>query len=133
MKTKLNILNDTVKFYSNLSNRAVNDSSACEYRMEAKDKRCKEKKCAVGRHLTKKQLDVAMETGAAGASDLIMQLFEAKLITDRYYLNGHHQSFWDDLQILHDASENFNKTSGYSKRGKEKIEQIKLKINLNNY
>ena len=75
------ILDETIEFYKSKRNRATTKYGACKYIIPAKDKRCKERKCAIGRLMTDDQLKHVMDDQAGGAYDAFTKLHKAEAQT----------------------------------------------------
>lgn len=98
-KTKLEIINETVAFYSeDVKRRAVNEGGSCEYRTE--DGR----KCAVGRVLLPRHYQVSLE--GETASDILRGRGDSILFLE---YRGHSHGFWDALQHFHDRHQHWNR------------------------
>ena len=94
-KTKLEIINETVAFYSeDVKRRAVDAFGLCDYRT------VDNRKCAVGRVLLAK----AFKEDLDGHDALdIFNVYGDSLFKNSY--RGHAPTFWNDLQFLHDRQE----------------------------
>ncbi len=121
MKTELDIINETVEFYSTDTNRrAITKKGNCEYLTS--DGR----KCAVGRcfdenkmnkdiyEIIKEVIPIKMATKSSITLD--------NLLKDEY--KGHSTEFWSKLQLLHDVSQNWIE-NGLSKYGHEYLNNLK--------
>lgn len=99
MKTKREIIEETIKFY-NSNNRAVQDRSTCKYLTDDG------KMCAVGRCLTDE--DVRNVGDFQGDVDSLVKAFKSldEMLKPEY--RGHDQQFWRTLQTLHDDPDNWN-------------------------
>lgn len=110
MKTKLKIIEETVKYYSeDVRRRAVNGIQ-CSYITE--DGRM----CAVGRCLQNPK-----EFGEISAYDLLLEN-EDDIFKPEY--QGHDPEFWEGLQKLHD-NRKFWTTKGISLNGQDKVKELK--------
>lgn len=98
MKTKVEIINETVAFYSeDVKRRAVNEDGICEYK--TKDGR----KCAVGRVLLAKAFRADIE----GCNALeILERYGDDILKKKY--RGHEPQFWNKLQRIHDWEGHWN-------------------------
>ena len=120
-KTKLEIIEETEKFYSNPANRGT-DGNGYVYKTE--DGR----KCAVGRCLIDK--DLAYLRGSI--TDVVSHgVYLNSTQIDALFLSeykGHEITFWRALQKWHDDSRNFTNI-GISDKGLIAIELLKQKYN----
>lgn len=134
IKKQLSIFDKVVEAYRNPNNRGMEigkNSSTCVYFAPAKNKRCKDKMCAVGMNLNKKQLAYA-ESNSEDAAGLIEELWNVDLIPKEDYLNGQHKDFWNRVQSFHDDSDHFTK-HGYSALGNRDISNVKDAITSGEY
>lgn len=111
MKTKLEIINETVEYYSHPNRRAQGKYNGCEY--ITKDGRM----CAVGRCL--KDPD-KLRNLSPDADELDLE----NLLKEEYL--GHENEFWYDLQTLHDSSIHW-KDNKLSAQGTKFVEFLKNK------
>lgn len=112
----LNLLNETVDFYSeDVSRRAIDAEGSCMYNTED------EKQCAVGRCLT----DEAIGKFGTVRADVFGLLKAAKkegytfldeILKEEY--RGFNIDFWFQLQRLHDIELYWQKGTGLTKEGK---------------
>jgi len=118
MKTKLEILEETVKYYAeDLSRRGYDDvEDECRYFIT------KNKMCAIGR-VAKNPRE--FEKRFKGESVASIRESLDQFLKPEY--RGHSINFWDELQMLHDTDENWCE-EGLSDRGKEVVEEIKLEV-----
>ncbi len=116
-KQMLDILNDTVKYYSkDPIGRRAKQNGACVYVSKSG------KKCAVGRQLNQKDLGyLKRNTRLSSCLDNIWESLHSRKVKSLP------KDFWERLQRLHDASYNWDKTS-ISKEGKEMVKNIKTWI-----
>ncbi len=116
MRTKedyIMLLEETVKFYSEDTTRRSMDSTGdCKY--FGPDG----KKCAVGRWIDPNKYNSDFE-GHTIKSSVMDALVEEK--------RGYSFLFWNRLQILHDAEENWDE-NGLTEVGKENLKKIYLQI-----
>lgn len=120
MKTKTEIINETVEFYSKdpVNNRAFSQKGGYEY--INKDN----KKCAVGRCIKDSILEE--ERNTINAQGYVISLDKNykgldTILKDEYI--GHDVDFWEKLQEIHDS--NFNWTpEGLSENGKENVKWL---------
>lgn len=102
MKTKIDIINETVAFYSEDVTRRSGDSFNCSYRNKNGNK------CAVGRCLTEKSLDFIFEEELNGEAMLdILGKREVEFKPEYSHIKD--VGFWQDLQNLHDRSSYWDK------------------------
>lgn len=114
MKTKLEIIDETVAFYSaDTSRRAVN-RKGCEY--IAKDGRM----CALGRCAqAPSELDDNMF-----AREVLRAHEDEEVFKPEY--QGHSPDFWSDVQELHDEATHWD-TAGITSFGRAFVEVLKMK------
>jgi hypothetical protein len=129
--TKLEILEETVKFYSeDVTRRSVvptRKRTSCVYNSP------QGKHCAVGRCFLP-ELKAEGEK-FAGNSDTtpedLLRIYSIEtmdaLLEEKY--RGHSTYFWQELQTLHDT-ENFWCDKGLTRKGEEKVERIKSTFGL---
>lgn len=111
MKTKLEIIEETVNHYSEDTSRRAFNGSGCEYLME--DGR----NCAVGRYFTEDGLFNFGDCITCFDYDMIPYLKEEYRIDDYY--------FWCNLQELHDTTKFWDK-NGLTEEGRTKVKELKL-------
>jgi hypothetical protein len=101
-KTKIEIIDETVKYYS--THKRGIGTSGCTYLNNEGDM------CAVGRCITKKEIG-----NLAGIGDVSMldQVYDSKIPFKASY-KGHDSGFWQLLQNFHDRDEYWtpNKRNG---------------------
>ncbi len=112
MKTKVEIINETVDYYStDTSRRAITTNKwghfTCLYKMP--DGR----NCAVGRCLIKPP------SNSLGIRDLETYKGELDNLLKPEY-REHSLSFWEDLQEIHDTPSYWN-SEGMTERGKDRV------------
>lgn len=116
----ISIVEETVEFYKN-NPRATNELGTCKYLTEDG------KKCAIGRKLNKKQLEIVhLHCEELGADD-VMQTLNIKT------LHGLGVSFWESLQRIHDDASCWETTKAGTKltaAGKTGVKQLVEKIKL---
>ena len=96
-KTKLEIIDETVEYYSNYKRGIASDGS-CSYL--TKDGNM----CAVGRCLINPTISMG---GTAGLFKVNSKVVELEDYLKPEY-KGHKTIFWQDLQWFHDDSDNWN-------------------------
>lgn len=109
--TKVQIINETVEYYSN-NPRGLDSSGHCTYY----NKRT-ESMCAVGRCL---ELDEAKKLANTDITADTIPNLDNKLQPP---YKGHPVEFWEDLQVLHDTSRYWNNNS-ITDVGKKAVEII---------
>jgi len=102
MKTKLQIIDETVRYYRTHS-RGINSHTNCEYITEDGNM------CAVGRCLTKKALDSILYDNPGDLYDL-SDRFDNYIPFKQSY-KGHEDEFWSTLQDFHDSRSNWEENS----------------------
>ncbi len=117
MKTKIEIINETVEFYSAnpLNRRAISQNDGCQYLTS--DGR----KCAIGRLIKDDKYDKKFE-GRCCDNDYYIKLED--ILMDEY--KGHSTEFWSGLQSLHDSSK-FWYTDRLSIEGEKRVQELLLK------
>lgn len=115
MKTKLEIIEETVAFYSkDPSKRAINPANSpdptCVYL--TKDGR----KCAVGRYM----LHPEMYEGSIRHLVDYKGFKQENLVEE---VQGHDWSFWEELQLLHDSVYNWH-SLGMSAIGEKRVNHL---------
>lgn len=127
MKTKLEILNETVKYYTEEKNDRSMDSIDCVYNSEEGNH------CAVGRCFTEEIKDLGLEfeqNTDADVFELERMTIDGKETIDHLLLEeyrGHDSKFWFDLQRLHDNSMYWNFKYTLSANGESFVEALKEK------
>jgi hypothetical protein len=117
MKTRTEIIQETVDYYSeDVSRRAVTDGG-CEYL--TKDGRS----CAVGRCFTEEGLKEYKDCNTIFIRQMLFYFKDEYKIDDSI--------FWEDLQHLHDHSLYWC-NSGLSKSGEKYVEKLLLKYKEKN-
>jgi hypothetical protein len=120
--SKLEIIEETIKFYSEDINRRALVGDLCAYNTEDG------KHCAVGRCFTedvKKQgINFEFNTGRG------VESFDFQSLLQEQY-KGHETYFWRQLQQLHDSIGSvYWDENGITESGKQKAERIKEHFNL---
>jgi hypothetical protein len=121
MKTKLEIINETIAFY-NLGNRSVsitNMDGRCLY------KGPEGKECAFAR-MCNDWDKIKLEEGNA-ATDLI-KLHTDSILKEEY--RGHELEFYQDIQRLHDTETNWTH-EGLSVQGERYVKELKKRYKIN--
>ncbi len=109
-------LNETVGYYTINPNRRCVSGMGCFYNPEAIGKGNISEGCAIGRHMTKKQQNLADNMGAVG--DL-----EKSLLNTIPAIKGFPLGFLEAIQSLHDGESNWTK-AGLSVKGRKTINDI---------
>lgn len=120
MKTKIQIIDETVKYYST-HERGIKPNGNCEYITPEGNM------CAVGRCLLKKELPRIIKTNIGPVSDLYDNYENDPPFKKNY--QGHEEYFWSRLQTLHDYKDYWvrNKKGGWdlTEDGKNALAAIK--------
>lgn len=105
--TKTEIINETVKYYSeDVSRRAKEEGGNCMYIMTTDTGAVK--KCAVGRCMNKEGIKrYGNITGITAYN--IFSMREGDIILIGKY-KGHNADFWYDMQFLHDNNYNWSES-----------------------
>ena len=106
MKTKIQIIDETVDYYSkNHRGKSLDHLIAgCYYRTPEGHM------CAVGRCLLKKHISSRSIITFGDSNDLFDGLGEPDLILKKNY-HGHSRNFWQALQKFHDTDSNWQRNS----------------------
>ena len=132
-KTELDIINETVAYYSeDVTRRAVTAGSNCYYFGEDR------KMCAVGRCMIEPLLthrgsvdNIRCTDPKVAGSEFNGRYTDAEfenLLKEEY--RGHTRSFWQSLQTLHDLNGSWTST-GLSKDGLTFVEALKAEYDPN--
>jgi hypothetical protein len=97
MKTKKQIINETVRYYSKHPRGLEVNAIGCSYLTKEGNM------CAVGRCMTKKSLKIQKIIGVGDSDDLFTLVGEPDKILKKPY-HGHPKYFWKELQDFHDDS-----------------------------
>lgn len=118
-KTKIEIIDETVEFYSK-NPRAIRYTS-CQYQM------ADGRQCAHSRCLTDEARQSVVDNGLnnSSASTVIECSMERDNIHKEEY-RGHESDFWNSIQNIHDVSSNWSK-AGLSVAGRNFVEALKQK------
>ena len=112
MKSKIEIIEETVAYYSEDTTRRGYEYGECLYMTEGG------KKCAVGRCMN----DYALGK-LKGVVEAVDDLENFQVLLKPEY-RGHSIRFWGALQGLHDANKNWN-VFGLTSVGKVEVEELK--------
>lgn len=120
MLTKLEILEETFKYYNeDVNRRAVKEEGGCEYL--SKDGRM----CAFGRCMINPGIKEDPETGFTENCYIsYIKKNVDSLLKEEY--RGHENRFWSDIQSFHDSHLNWEK-DGISLFGKKVFEDLKAR------
>lgn len=120
--TKLEIIEETVKYYSEDTSRRSTEEKNCVYLSKNGNK------CAFSRCCTEEGVELLHknEGRSVGVLDCTSPLYLGKEIDDvlKPEYKGHSIDFWRNLQDLHD-SENYWDSNGLTKEGLERLKYIK--------
>ena len=123
MKTKTEIINETVAYYSEnpLNKRSKNPLSGCHYSKQ--NKMCAVGRCLIDPDKIEKETNIALvnikieSTSVKDLEKLFKNLDE--LFKEEY--RGHDSDFWQALQNLHDYDYHWT-DEGLSDRGKTEVQ-----------
>jgi hypothetical protein len=130
MKSKIEIIDETVAYYSEDPNRRAVVMTTCKYRTP--DGRM----CAFGRCMTEESLELYGDF-QGGVMRLLLKCYDRPLsdvillttvintpLKEEY--QGHELTFWTNIQRLHDDFDYWN-SDGLTEEGKEYVEVMKNK------
>tara|TARA_R110000850_G_scaffold107584_1_gene219311 strand:- start:210 stop:584 length:375 start_codon:yes stop_codon:yes gene_type:complete len=120
MKTKLEIIEETVKYYTVDKNNRAMDGGDCVYNAEDGSH------CAVGRCFNQDFKDEGVELAYNYDSDAFALQHNGSIdhmLMKEY--SGHETTFWSDLQNFHDRPRYWGKNFDLTQDGEEAV--IKLK------
>lgn len=110
MKTKTEIINETVLYYSeDVNRRSISEQGGCSYLNH------EGKMCAVGRCFTEEGLEKYGNASNFFGLNMIDSFKEEYKVYDT--------GFWEDLQKLHDYSGNWTSV-GLSNKGRESVNYL---------
>lgn len=116
-KQRLEFLEESIAYYSADTRRRAVVGDSCQYRTSNR-KNCR--KCMIGRHIPENKYRVLMEGQSVSSSVVLNSLpLEVSQLGE---------TFLDDLQHFHDLSSNWNKRSGLTASGKDRIKYIKQRF-----
>lgn len=110
----IDIVNDTVKYYSEDTKRRAKTEKGCRYLTD--DGRM----CAVGRQLNKKQISIYGDS----KKNATFLFFEMRINK----LKGLGSDFWSGLQRIHDQDLYWNESKGMTELGLDSVEDFKSLI-----
>jgi hypothetical protein len=120
-KSKIDIINETVQYYSEDTNRrAVNDTNGCSYYFEGK-------MCAVGRCVTNPQKFDKDSNNSNTTSQIYSLVHQANFKLNarlKPEYRGHDLNFWEDLQSLHDTHYYWKRAKGLTEMGQSKVKEL---------
>lgn len=118
MKTKLEIIEETVAFYSEDTSRRAYKEGRCFYRDE---KGCN---CAVGRLINTEHPKVEEVFKSTAYSFVLFCNYGFDILKEEYQITD--DEFWFDLQMLHDDNSHWDK-KGLTERGLTFANKLKEK------
>jgi hypothetical protein len=131
MKTLIEIIDETVEVYSDVSKRALQTiivfreaSVKCRYKAESGNL------CAFSRALTEEGVELVLNYFEGDSASTIIRgnknKFNASMFKEEYRAHADNSVFWDAIQALHDKEENWNiEQGGLSEIGKQYVETLK--------
>jgi len=128
--TELELLEDTIKYYSENTERRCTDNRGCFYSPITIGKENISEGCAIGRHLDK---DFALKIDKLDGDRLSVML-EKEENKNKFpdWMLKMNPSFLSEIQGLHDAKSHWDK-NGLTQEGLEYIKEIKNKLAKNLY
>lgn len=100
LKTKIEIIKETIEFYGSDPSRRALDSGLCQYKAKNGNK------CAFGRCM-KDEFAFAYCKDSKGASMMLFS-YGINILKEEYQIPREQAwDFWDDIQEFHDTSSNF--------------------------
>lgn len=121
MKTKIEIIEETVKFYTTERNHRSMNNGDCVYNGE------NGKHCAVGRCFTQDLKDEGSSftyNDSVGVCELDeMECGLDSFLSEEY--KGHDLKFWSQLQKLHDMNRFWDAYFTLSKEGEEHVNRLR--------
>jgi len=122
-KTKIQIIEETVEYYSaDTSRRGVFGSNCVYYAPRLND----EVMCAVGRCIKEPKKLHGVFASITRLAEKVNEESLDNLLKEEY--RGHSKDFWQDLQGFHDTRENWNEHIGLTEEG-----ETNLKLLLTEY
>ena len=137
--TELELLEDTIKYYSENTERRCSTRFTCYYSPITAGKENISEGCAIGRHLDKdfalqidnNFIDGNTDTGIINILSIMLKKEENKSKFPDWMLKMK-PKFLSDIQGLHDGVSHWNK-NGLSQDGLEYVREIKYKLANNLY
>ena len=114
---KIEIINETAKYYSKDTSRRAYGKGNCHYYLKEEEE--KVKKCAVGRCMNEKGIKKYGDSGDPVGGLFIME--GDSFLKPKY--RGHDRNFWSDLQYFHDLHFNWGENK-LSEQGEMKLRQL---------
>ena len=119
-KTKVEIINETVEFYSN-NERAISDIGTCMYKTP-NGLRCAHSRCISDEYIDK----ISKLFNHSTTADGVIHHFNDDIHLIPY--RGNHPNFWIDIQLLHDTcyywEKNKNGKNTLTKDGKKFVKEL---------
>jgi hypothetical protein len=115
--TKLQIIDETVEYYSaDVSRRSIGEDG-CMYKSPNGNM------CAVGRCIEESKLQSIITTKSNGSGAYtLFNVYGTDILKEKY--RGHEVSFWDDLQGFHDNPINWD-NDGITEDGLRRASELK--------
>ena len=137
--TELELLEDTIKYYSENPERRCVNTVSCYYSPITANKESISEGCAIGRHLDKDfalqiDKDDADFDGDSGIITVLSVMLEKEENKSKFpdWMLKMNPSFLSEIQGLHDAKSHWDK-NGLTQEGLEYIKEIKNKLAKNLY
>lgn len=112
LKTKIEIIKETIEFYGSDPSRRALDNGLCQYKANNGNK------CAFGRCM-KDEFVLAYSNDSKGAFKMLF-IYGINILKEEYQIPQEQSwDFWDDIQEFHDTSSNFE-SRNLSELGKNK-------------
>lgn len=126
MKTKKEIIDESVKYLEKNGRATRPSSTACAYTTQAGNKTIH---CLVGRCIDPEKYEKDFEGHNVHSLDLYVRSVMEKedgldyILQDEY--KGHELSFWSALQSFHDNSQNMLFDNSISPKGEETLKRLR--------
>jgi hypothetical protein len=137
--TELELLEDTIKYYSENPERRCVSTVSCYYSPITANKESISEGCAIGRHLDKDfalqiDKDDADFDGDSGIIQVLSVMLEKEENKSKFpdWMLKMSPSFLSEIQGLHDANSHWDK-NGLTQEGLEYVKEIKNKLAKNLY
>ena len=118
MKTKLQIINETIYYYSILGRRGVqNGHTNCVYFDDKTGN-----KCAFGRYCADGKAKLLQQMGFQSIHSIFVDV--DNFLLPQYH--GHSKEFWQAIQILHDKESHWKEEGGITEKGLIYADNIKV-------
>lgn len=118
--TKLEIIDETVAFYSENVDRRAMDDIRCAYFDTNTSNKCAVGRCLIDPEKVERMLRKDLPTD-------VFNLYKSGIIVEESFQDkykGHSIVFWNELQKLHDIDDYWQK-GGLTKIGKEYVNELK--------